>query len=127
MPEPPDGKCISHERSAVWKEIEDAAAFRTDSRGDHRVCGPRFAVPGNTMTKSTVAAGSAVNSAVTKGDVAATTASGRSKKLAVTYKGGKQSIRVLPTALVVTLKPGSMSNEMVARPYLWSRPRTATR
>ena len=53
---------------------------------------------------------SKVNSAMTNGNVATARTAGGAKELTVTYKGGEQHILVPPTAPIVTLQPGAMSD-----------------
>ena len=47
---------------------------------------------------------------MTNGSVATATAKGGIKQLTVTYKGGEQTILVPPTAPIVTLQPGAVSD-----------------
>jgi hypothetical protein len=68
------------------------------------------------MTNGSVAAGAqggsaaAVNSTMTNGSVAAASERGGARQLKVTYKGGEQTVLVPPTALVVTLQIGGVSD-----------------
>lgn len=66
------------------------------------------------MTNGTVAAasstGATTDSTMTNGNVSAADAKGGAKQLTVTYKGGKQSILVPPTAPIVSFEPGAMSD-----------------
>jgi hypothetical protein len=68
------------------------------------------------MTNGSVAAvaqsGSAAtaNSTMTNGSVAAASGSGGARQLTVTYKGGRQVVLVPPTAPVVTLQIGAVSD-----------------
>jgi len=70
----------------------------------------------STMTNGTVAAATpvggdkTVNSTMTNGTVASAGQSGGAKQITVTYKGGRQTIIVPPTAPIVTLKPGNKSD-----------------
>ena len=64
----------------------------------------------STMTNGTVSMAPTVNSTMTNGTVATSSADGGSKKLMVNYKGGEQSIVVPPTAPIVMLSPGTMSD-----------------
>jgi hypothetical protein len=74
----------------------------------------RGARTASSMTNGSVAAvahgPAAVNSAMTNGNVAAESAHSGSKQLRVTYKGGEQTILVPPTATVVTLQIGAVSD-----------------
>lgn len=70
----------------------------------------------STMTNGSVAAiaesagaGSA-NSTMTNGSVTAETTKRGAKQLKVTYKGGEQTILVPPTAPIVNLQPGAVSD-----------------
>jgi hypothetical protein len=47
---------------------------------------------------------------MTNGSIAAATAKGGTKQLTVTYKGGEQTILVPPTASIVTVQPGALSD-----------------
>lgn len=70
----------------------------------------------SSMTNGSVAAvarsrsAATVNSTMTNGSVAAASARGGAKQLTVTYKGGEQMILVPPTAPVVTLQIGAVSD-----------------
>jgi hypothetical protein len=70
----------------------------------------------STMTNGSVAvvAGSgssaSVDSTMTNGSIAAATAKAGTKQLTVTYKGGEQTILVPPTASIVTVQPGALSD-----------------
>jgi hypothetical protein len=70
----------------------------------------------SSMTNGSVAAvaqgGSAAtaNSTMTNGSVAATSGRGGARQLRVTYKGGEQTVLVPPTAPVVTLNIGAVSD-----------------
>ncbi len=58
---------------------------------------------------ATSASAKQVNSAMTNGNVDAATDKGGAKQLTVSYKGGKQTIVVPPTAPIVALQPAEMS------------------
>jgi hypothetical protein len=70
----------------------------------------------STMTNGTVSSASSsgqagkVASTMTNGTVSSDTSSGGVKTLTVTYKGGEQHILVPPTAPIVMLAPGKMSD-----------------
>ena len=69
----------------------------------------------STMTNgnvSTVAAapGAIVNTTMTNGNVSASAAQNGVKQLTVTYNGGQQTIVVPPTAPIVSLLPGTLSD-----------------
>ena len=70
----------------------------------------------STMTNGTVSAATTggaagkVNSTMTNGTVSTDTGVGNAKELTVTYKGGEQHILVPPTAPIVLIAPGSMSD-----------------
>lgn len=70
----------------------------------------------STMTNGTVTTAApaggdkTVNSTMTNGTVASAGQSGGAKQITVTYKGGKQTIIVPPTAPIVTYKPGKKSD-----------------
>jgi hypothetical protein len=81
---------------------------------------PDTTVPGGTTTNSAMTNGSVaavstssqppvVNSSMTNGSVSAASADKGAKQLTVTYKGGQQTILVPPTAPIVTLAPGTLS------------------
>ncbi|MGC1351033.1 MAG: metal ABC transporter permease, partial [Xanthobacteraceae bacterium] len=76
----------------------------------------RGAHTASSMTNGSVAAvaqgGSAAttNSSMTNGSVAAASERGGARQLRVTYKGGEQMILVPPTAPVVTLQIGTVSD-----------------
>ena len=57
-----------------------------------------------------------VNSTMTNGTVSTAAQSGGAKQIVVTYKGGKQTIIVPPTAPIVTFKPGKKSDVTVGAP-----------
>jgi glutamine phosphoribosylpyrophosphate amidotransferase len=86
-----------------WDRLPDA----TLARGAHTA---------SSMTNGSVAAvaqgGSAAttNSSMTNGSVAAASERGGARQLRVTYKGGEQMILVPPTAPVVTLQIGTVSD-----------------
>jgi hypothetical protein len=88
--------------------------FGWDSLPDTTLAGgPHTA---SSMTNGSVAAvaqdGSAatVNSTMTNGSVAAASERGGARQLTVTYKGGEQMVLVPPTAPVVTLQIGNVSD-----------------
>jgi hypothetical protein len=70
----------------------------------------------STMTNGSVAAtaqgagAASANSTMTNGSVTAEAAEGGVKRLTVTYKGGEQTILVPPTAPIVNLQPGTVSD-----------------
>jgi hypothetical protein len=70
----------------------------------------------STMTNGSVAAvagsesSASVDSTMTNGSIATATAKGGTKQLTVTYKGGKQTILVPPTARIVKVQPGAVSD-----------------
>jgi hypothetical protein len=69
----------------------------------------------STMTNGSVAAvaesgPAGANSTMTNGSVTAETAMRGAKQLKLTYKGGEQTILLPPTAPVVTLQPGAVSD-----------------
>ena len=70
----------------------------------------------STMTNGSVAAvasdasSASVDSTMTNGSIATATAKGGTKQLRVTYKGGEQTILAPPTASIVTVQPGAMSD-----------------
>jgi hypothetical protein len=70
----------------------------------------------SSMTNGSVAAvagggsGATTNSTMTNGSVAAASGRGGARQLTVTYKGGEQMIIVPPTAPVVTLQFGAVSD-----------------
>jgi hypothetical protein len=70
----------------------------------------------STMTNGTVSAATTdgaagkVNSTMTNGTVSTDTNAGDVKQLTVTYTGGEQHILVPPTAPIVLIAPGSMSD-----------------
>jgi hypothetical protein len=51
-----------------------------------------------------------VKSAMTNGTVSSASESGGAKQITVTYKGGKQTVLVPPTAPIVTYQPGNKSD-----------------
>jgi hypothetical protein len=63
-----------------------------------------------TVTMETGGGATKVNSTMTNGTVTADNSAGGVKQLVVTYKGGEQHILVPPTAPIVTLAPGSMTD-----------------
>jgi hypothetical protein len=67
----------------------------------------------STMTNGNVAAVAApatmVNSSMTNGNVSASASQNGVRQLTVSYKGGRQTIIVPPTAPVVTYRPGTVS------------------
>ena len=65
---------------------------------------------GDVSTASNAGPVAKVNSTMTNGTVATDTAAGGAKQLTVTYKGGEQQILVPPTAPIVLLAPGKMSD-----------------
>ena len=73
-------------------------------------------VTASTMTNGTVSTAApvggetTVNSTMTNGTVASAGQSGGAKQITVTYKGGKQTIIVPPTAPIVTFEPGNKSD-----------------
>jgi hypothetical protein len=73
----------------------------------------------SSMTNGTVEAasssgpGSNVNTTMTNGDVRAASEQGGAKRITVTYKGGKQTILVPPTAPIVAFQPADRSAVMV--------------
>jgi hypothetical protein len=70
----------------------------------------------STMTNGNVAAvagsrsSASVDSTMTNGSIATATAKGGTKQLTVTYKGGEQTILVPPTARIVKVQPGAVSD-----------------
>lgn len=76
----------------------------------------RGAGTSSTMTNGSVAAidesagAPSANSTMTNGSVTAETAKRGAKQLKVTYKGGEQTILVPPTAPIVNLQPGAVSD-----------------
>jgi hypothetical protein len=69
----------------------------------------------STMTNGSVAevkgeSVASVDTTMTNGSVATTTEKGETKELTVTYKGGEQTIFLPPTAAIVTLQPGTVSD-----------------
>ncbi|HEV3247573.1 MAG TPA: metal ABC transporter permease [Beijerinckiaceae bacterium] len=70
----------------------------------------------STMTNGSVAAvvsdasSASVDSTMTNGSIATATAKGGTKQLRVTYEGGEQTILAPPTASIVTVQPGAMSD-----------------
>jgi hypothetical protein len=68
----------------------------------------------SSMTNGSVAAvatpSAKVSSSMTNGSVSTMVSAGGSQQLTVTYKGGKQTIIVPPTAPIVTFVPGEMSD-----------------
>lgn len=70
----------------------------------------------STMTNGSVAAAAglassaSVHSTMTNGSVATATAKSGTKQLTVTYKGGEQTILVPPTASIVAVQPGAVSD-----------------
>jgi hypothetical protein len=70
----------------------------------------------STMTNGSVAAvagsesSASVDSTMTNGSIATATAKGGTKQLTVTYKGGEQTIFVPPTAPIVKVQPGAVSD-----------------
>jgi hypothetical protein len=73
----------------------------------------------SSMTNGTVEAASSsgpesnVNTTMTNGDVQAASEQGGAKSITVTYKGGKQTILVPPTAPIVAFQPADHSAVMV--------------
>jgi hypothetical protein len=69
---------------------------------------------GSSMTNGSVAAVATpsvkVNSSMTNGSVSTMASAGGAQQITVTYKGGKQTIIVPPTAPIVTFVPGEMSD-----------------
>jgi hypothetical protein len=78
----------------------------------------------STMTNGTVSTASSpalepkVNSTMTNGTVSTNTSSGGAKQLTVTYKGGEQHILVPPTAPIVMLAPGKLSDVTKGAPVV---------
>jgi len=73
------------------------------------------AATASSMTNGSVAVAqggstAATDSSMTNGSVAAASDSNGARKLTVTYKGGRQKILVPPTASVVTMQFGAVSN-----------------
>ena len=70
----------------------------------------------STMTNGSVAAvggqasSASVDSTMSNGSIATATAKGGTKQLRVTYEGGEQAILTPPTASIVTVQPGAMSD-----------------
>ena len=64
----------------------------------------------SSMTNGTVSMMPSTGSTMTNGTVATSTAKGGSKTIKVNYKGGEQTIVVPPTAPIVALSPGAMSD-----------------
>ncbi len=68
----------------------------------------------SSMTNGNVSAvatpSASVNSSMTNGNVSTMASAGGAQQLTVTYKGGKQTIIVPPTAPIVTFVPGTMSD-----------------
>jgi hypothetical protein len=68
----------------------------------------------SSMTNGSVAAvatpSAKVSSSMTNGSVSTMASAGGAQQLTVTYKGGKQTIIVPPTAPIVTFVPGTMSD-----------------
>ena len=68
------------------------------------------------MTNGNVAAvagsrsSASVDSTMTNGSIAAAAAKGGAKQLTVIYKGGEQTILVPPTARIVKVQPGAVSD-----------------
>jgi hypothetical protein len=62
---------------------------------------------------TTLSGGATTASAMTNGTVSSAGASGDARQITVTYKGGKQTVLVPPTAPVVTVEPGSKSDVTV--------------
>ncbi|HTH95907.1 MAG TPA: hypothetical protein VL574_00745 [Stellaceae bacterium] len=73
----------------------------------------------SSMTNGSVTAvqapGQKVNSSMTNGSVTTASSSGGAKQITVTYKGGKQSVLVPPTAPIVTFKKTTMSDLTVGK------------
>jgi hypothetical protein len=65
---------------------------------------------GNVATVAKGGSGVTADSTMTNGSVAAASERGRARQLKVTYKGGEQVILVPPTARVVTLQIGTVSD-----------------
>jgi hypothetical protein len=87
--------------------------FGWDSLPDTTLAGtPQHAA--SSMTNGSVAAvkrgGAATNSSMTNGSVTTASQRGGARQLTVTYKGGEQMILVPPTASVVTLQFGTVSD-----------------
>jgi hypothetical protein len=57
-----------------------------------------------------VAQGGTTNSSMTNGSVATASASGGAKQVTITYKGGEQKVLVPPTAAIVTMQFGAVSD-----------------
>jgi hypothetical protein len=74
------------------------------------------AATSSTMTNGSVTAGAetsdgaSADSTMTNGSVAAETAEHGAKVLKITYKGGEQTILLPPTAPIVNLQPGTVSD-----------------
>ena len=64
----------------------------------------------SSMTNGTVSMMPSTGSTMTNGTVTTSSAQGGSKTIKVDYKGGQQTIVVPPTAPVVALSPGTMSD-----------------
>ena len=64
---------------------------------------------GNIDTVAPAQGGKQVQSSMTNGNVDSTADKSGAKQITVSYKGGKQTIVVPPTAPIVTLKPAEMS------------------
>ncbi len=88
--------------------------YAWDRIPDTTLSGP--ATTASTMTNGTVTTAApaggekTVNSTMTNGTVATAGQSGGAKQITVTYKGGKQTIIVPPTAPIVTFQPGKKSD-----------------
>jgi hypothetical protein len=83
-----------------WDEI-------TDTTASHGARTKSAMTNGNVGSIS--AAGRKVKSAMTNGNVNAASTRSGSKKITVTYKGGKQEITIPPTAPIVAIKPSDAS------------------
>ncbi len=88
--------------------------FAWDKLPDTTLSGGKHA--SSTMTNGSVAAVAArersagVGSTMTNGSIATATEKSGSKQLTVTYKGGEQTILVPPTASIVKVQPGAVSD-----------------
>jgi hypothetical protein len=89
-----------------WDKIPDTTLNGTSATSSSMTNGSVTAVQ---------ASGQSVNSSMTNGSVTTASASGGAKQLTVTDKDGQQSILVPPTAPVVTLQKGAMSDITVGK------------
>jgi len=85
-----------------WDKITD-----TTLSGDHKTASAM--TNGNVDQASAPPGGTKVKSSMTNGNVDTSAEKGGAKQLVVSYKGGKQTIVVPPTAPVVNLEPAEMS------------------